>query len=174
MTARRPSKPLDQEALQRLALHYVGRYATTCAKLASYLRRKIGERGWAGAEDADIDVLVSRFSDAGYVDDAAFAEARSLALTRRGFGQRRIGQALAGAGIAPDLASSFAHDDEAAFRAAEVFARRRRIGPFAKSPSDDGARRRAFAAMVRAGHGFTLARHFSGAEVPDGDKGDPV
>jgi regulatory protein len=29
--------PLDAEALERLAVHYVGKYATTRAKLRSYL-----------------------------------------------------------------------------------------------------------------------------------------
>ena len=37
----RPLKGLDPAALERLALHYAGRYATTRAKLAAYLARKI-------------------------------------------------------------------------------------------------------------------------------------
>jgi len=169
MTPRRATRPLDQEALQRLALHYVGRYATTCGKLATYLRRKIGERGWSGESGPDVDAVVMRCADAGYVDDAGFAEARSATLTRRGYGSRRIGQALAGAGIARDLAAQFVHDDETAFAAAEAFARRRRIGPFAPSPPDDAARRKGFAAMMRAGHSPQLAGHFSRAEQSDPD-----
>jgi regulatory protein len=167
MTARRPPKPLDEEALHRLAVHYVGRYATTCGKLASYLRRKIGERGWAGAGEADVAGLVRRCAEAGYVDDAAFAEARSGALTRRGYGSRRIGQALAGAGIERTIVAALAHDDETAIGAAEAYARRRRIGPFAVSQLDDAAQRRAFAAMVRAGHSFELARRFSQHAIDD-------
>jgi regulatory protein len=167
MNPRRAARPLDQEALQRLAIHYVGRYATTCGKLTSYLRRKIGERGWAGDGDPDVAAVVARCAEAGYVDDAGFAASRSAALTRRGYGSRRIGQALAGAGIARDLAASFTHDDETAFAAAEAFARRKHIGPFATAPHDDVTRRRAFAAMVRAGHSPKLAGHFSRAEQID-------
>jgi regulatory protein len=113
---------------------------------------------------------VARFVDAGYVDDAAFAAARSDTLTRRGFGSRRIGQALSADGIDRDLASTFDHDEEAAFVAAETFAKRRRIGPFSQTPGDEAARRKALSAMVRGGHGFALARRFVDAapgEIPD-------
>lgn len=161
--------PLDKEALNRFALAYVGRYATTRAKLATYLSRKIRERGWEGEEPPQIETIVARFVDAGYVDDAAFAAARSGTLTRRGFGSRRIGQALSADGIDRDLASSFDHDEEAAFHAAETFAKRRRIGPFSPSAADDAGRRKAMAAMIRGGHGFDLARRFVDAmpgEVP--------
>ena len=161
MKARRTPKPLDEAALQQLAVHYVGRYATTCAKLATYLRRKVQERGWAGDRPPEIEAVVARCVEAGFVDDAAFAEARSATLTRRGYGARRIGQALAHAGIAPDLAASLQHDEDEAFAAAARFAGRKRFGPFADRALDDAARHRAFGAMVRAGHSFALARHFT-------------
>jgi regulatory protein len=162
--------PLDKEALNRFALAYVGRYATTRAKLATYLSRKVRERGWADVDPPPIEDIVARFVDAGYVDDAAFAAARSGTLTRRGFGSRRIGQALSADGIDRDLASSFDHDEDAAFVAAETFARRRRIGPFSQNAADDAGRRKAMAAMIRGGHGFALARRFVDAlpgEIPD-------
>ncbi|KTW08260.1 RecX family transcriptional regulator, partial [Sphingomonas sanguinis] len=34
--------------LERLALRYVERFATTEGKLVDYLTRKLRERGWAG------------------------------------------------------------------------------------------------------------------------------
>jgi regulatory protein len=162
-----PGKPLDAEALNRFALSYVGRYATTRAKLVTYLSRKLRERGWSGTEDPPIDAIVARFVEAGYVDDAAFAAARSGTLSRRGFGSRRIGQVLSADGIERELASSFDHDEQAAFVAAETFARRRRIGPFASVEGDDAARRKALSAMIRGGHGFALARRFVDATPGD-------
>ena len=162
--------PLDAEALNRFALSYVGRYATTRAKLATYLSRKLRERGWAGDDAPPIEAVVARFVDAGYVDDAVFAAARSGTLTRRGYGSRRIGQALSADGIERDLAATFDHDKEAAFIAAETFARRRRIGPFARKQADDAARRKAMSAMIRGGHDFGLARLFVDAapgEIPE-------
>lgn len=162
--------PLDLEALNRFALSYVGRYATTRAKLASYLSRKVRERGWSGEDEPPIGTVVERFVESGYVDDAAFAAARSGTLTRRGFGSRRIGQALSADGVAPDLAATFQHDGEAAFTAAETFARRRRIGPFSSASGDESVRRKALSAMIRGGHAFDLARKFADAlpgQVPE-------
>jgi regulatory protein len=173
MKGSRRSTPLDDAALRRFALAYVGRYATTRAKLATYLNRKIAERGWSGDGSPPIDQVVTHCADAGYVDDAAFAQMRSNALTRRGFGNRRIGAALSAAGIARDVVHSVAQDEAAAFAAAETFAQRRRFGRFAVTTMDDAAIRRAFAAMLRAGHSFELARAFtqgSGhADAHDGD-----
>src|SRR5688572_19053227 len=96
---KRPRPPLDAEALERLGLAYAGRYATTRAKLAAYLARKVRERGWDGAAEPPIALLVARFAELGYVDDRAFAEARAGALLRRGYGERRVEQALRAAGV---------------------------------------------------------------------------
>ncbi len=161
MAPPRRSRPLDPDALQRLAIGYVGRYATTQAKLEAYLRRKIAERGWDDPAEPPIAALVARCADAGFVDDQAFAEARSAALVRRGFGARRIGQALAHAGIARDVAERLLPVDDDAVAAARAFARRRRLGPYASGPIDDVAKRRGIAAMIRAGHSFELARRFT-------------
>jgi regulatory protein len=50
------------------------------------------------------------------------------------------------------------------------FAQRKSIGPYASSEPDAAQRERALAAMVRAGHGFALARTIIGlkpGEIPD-------
>lgn len=170
---RKPRPPLDGEALERSALFYVGRYATTRAKLASYLGRKLGERGWAGKGDAPVAALVERFSALGYVDDRAFAAARSAALQRRGYGERRIGAALRAAGIAEGDAEEARSSAEAgAFAAALRFAARRKLGPYAAAPADRAAREKNAAAMARAGHRFDIVRRvldLSPGEIPDGD-----
>jgi regulatory protein len=160
-------RPLDQEAVLRLALHYVGRYATTEAKLGDYLRRKVRERGWDSDSAPDFNGVVARCAASGYVDDASFAEARAGALNRRGYGARRIGQALQQAGIARALADRVMPDEDAAMAAAETYARRRRIGPFALTTPDEPTRRRHLSAMVRAGHSFELARKYALAMSPD-------
>lgn len=153
-------KPLDSDAMARLAIHYVSRYATTCAKLAQYLRRKVQERGWAGTEPADYEAIVARCAALGYVDDRAFAEARAASLARKGYGARRIGAALQSAGIVRDLVIDVMPDDAAKVAAAEVYARRKRIGAFGPEPADQKLRNRQLAAMQRAGHSFDLAKRF--------------
>lgn len=165
--------PLDEEGLERLALHYAGRYATSRAKLSAYLERKLSERGWGGEGAPPVDRLVRRFAELGYVDDAAFAAARSASLQRRGYGERRVAQVLRQAGIdAGDGAAARAAARDGAFAAALRFAERRRIGPFAAAAPDRPGREKALAAMLRAGHPLGLARRIVDAapgEVPEPD-----
>ena len=156
---RRPRPPLDEEKLNELMLAYVARFATSRAKLAAYLSRKLKERGWAGGGEPPVEALVTKAAQVGFVDDAAFALAKARSLTARGYGEHRVGQALHAAGIAGEdgeAARGHARDD--AVEAALHFAKRRRIGPFAAVLPDPQAREKALAAMVRAGHGFRLAK----------------
>lgn len=168
---RRPS-PLDQQRLGELALRYVGRYATTRAKLRSYLQRKIRERGWSGERAPDPDAIAERFAELGYVDDAGYALAKSRDLTGRGYGRRRLGEALRMAGVDPaDSAAALELAGAGAVAAALRFAERRKLGPFAAQAADDPRQRqRAIAAMVRAGHDFALARAI--VDLPAGERAD--
>lgn len=172
--ARRPP-PLDAAGLERIALRYVERYATTRAKLSAYLARKIRERGWDGGEQAPVAELVGRIAALGYVDDAGFAAARAAGLTRRGYGPRRVAQSLKAAGIdEEDSAPAEAVARDRAWEAALVFARRRKIGPFAAEMPDRPAREKALAAMLRAGHELAISRRIVGSEpgsVPELDQG---
>lgn len=154
---RRPA--LDSKRLEELALRYVGRYATTRAKLCAYLSRKIRERGWVEAREPELDALATRFCELGYIDDAAYALAKSQALTSRGYGKHRINEKLRLAGVEEqDGDAAREHADREAMRAALRFAERRRIGPFASELPDRATRQKAIAAMIRAGHDLQLAR----------------
>lgn len=156
---RKPRPPLNAAKLDEMALGYVGRFATSRSKLLSYLKRKLRERGWEGEAEPRLDALVERLARLGYVDDRAYALSKARSLTSRGYGERRVAQALTIAGIddedrgdARDLAEAEAV--EAALR----FAQRRSIGPFATAGFAPPEREKALAAMVRAGHRFALAR----------------
>lgn len=193
--ARKPPRdrpPLDRPALEEMALAYVARYATTQARLRGYLVRKLRERGWEGtggdgtegggrggedlgptdrAEEGAAEVvaaLVERFTQLGYLDDGAWANMRSGALARRGYGARRIGQALRDAGVAEELCAEAGLDDEGERRAALVLARRRRFGPFATGGGlpDRPRREKQLAAMIRAGHRLDIARRIVDALDP--------
>lgn len=154
-------RPLDAARLEALAMRYVGRYATTESRLARYLRRKVGERGWGSETPVPVDDIVAKMVRLGFVDDFSFAAQRTTALTRRGYGGRRIAQSLNAAGIDREMAATLAPDAESALAAADSYARRRRFGPYAAGPVDPDTRRKHFAAMVRAGHDYDLARHFT-------------
>jgi regulatory protein len=165
--------PLDEAGLEQAALFYAGRYATSRAKLRIYLARKLRERGWAGAGEPPLDALVERMAGLGYVDDRAFASARAAALSRRGYGARRVDAALRAAGIGEnDAAEARDVAADGAWAAALRFAERRRIGPFAAAQADRPGRERAFAAMLRAGHPAGFARRILAAppgEIPEAD-----
>lgn len=158
--ARRALSPLNEEKLSELALRYVGRFATTRAKLQAYLQRKVRERGWEGARPPDFDAIAQRFAERGYVDDAGYALAKSRSLTGRGYGKRRVVHALRVAGIdESDGEAARELADVQAVSAALHFAEKRRFGPFAVNPAGDSRERdKALSAMLRAGHGLDLSR----------------
>lgn len=164
---RRPPKPLDPALLNDLALRYVARFATSGARLEDYLRRKLREHGWAGAGAPPVRELIDRFVAAGYVDDEAYARARSTSLLRRGYGRRRIDQTLGAAGIAAQVRDDVRADGAQQRRAALTMAKKRRFGPFSASPPERQLREKQLAAMLRAGHPLDLARAVLGADTAE-------
>jgi regulatory protein len=159
---------LNAGSLRQLALHYVGKYATTQSKFAGYLTRKIRERGWDDELCADLAGLTEQFTSLGYINDAQFAEARSRSFVRRGFGGRRLNEDLRASGIADaDALNAKAHMEDSIFTAAENFARRKRLGPFAQEAAPPEKRHKQLNAFLRAGHSFELAKRFVYAEPGD-------
>lgn len=164
---RRNPQPLNQTRLEELALAYVARFATTQGKLRDYLQRKLRERGWDGGDFPDLDALIARYCELGYVNDEAWARMKAGSLLRRGYGARRVGEALGHAGVDEDLRHSASPDEGAGRRAVLVLARRRQFGPFAVQPADRPLREKHIAAMLRAGHRLDMARAIIDAESPE-------
>ncbi len=160
-------KALDSAGLERLAIRYVERFATSRAKLVRYLERKLGERGWSGEGPPAVEMLAARLVALGYIDDEAYAAARERAMARRGLGGRRIAGALAADGIDADLRAraTAAHDRVAS---AIALARRRRLGPFGPPLVDAKARERAMGVFLRGGHDIGLARRILEARDEEG------
>lgn len=172
--------PLDETALRDLALSYAARFATTAAKVEAYLARKIRERGIAEDGDGrvrDLDVagLIARLVELGYVDDDAYARSRSRDLTQRGYGKRRVEQALWAAGVEEQTRADHAPDEAASRRAAMLLAKKRRFGAFAQGvgsadETDEAAhkkREKQVAAMLRAGHLFEHIQFILEAASPE-------
>jgi regulatory protein len=157
-----PPKPLNPVKLRDLALHYVGRYATSRAKLASYLTRKIRERGWDDAgEPPNLEAMIEDFDRLGYVDDASFAASRARTLSARGYGTRRVNEDLRAKGISETDASDAREESEnARWQSAERFAQRKRIGPYAHEAASPELQQKQLQAFLRAGHSFETAKAF--------------
>ena len=163
VTKPHPARPLDQARLEELALAYVARFATSAAKLERYLARKLRERGWEGEGEAPVVALVARYVEAGYVDDEAYARTKSGSLLRRGYGQRRIAQALGAAGIDQEIREAVRVGPAEARQAALAMARKRGFGPFGRALPDKIQREKQIAAMLRAGHRLDSARELINA-----------
>ena len=146
-------QPLTAAKMRDLALTYAARFATTEAKLASYLRRKLRERGWADDTSPEPEMLAAEFTSLGYVNDQLFAEGKAAALGRKGMGKLRVKSTLRAAGIAEAIAQPLCEPNASEdFERALKFAERKRIGPYCLSPPDDRARNRWVGAFLRAGH----------------------
>jgi regulatory protein len=171
--------PLNETKLRDLALHYAARFATTGARLEAYLNRKIRERGLAEDADGrvvvpDVPALVARLVELGYVDDDAYARMRARDLGQRGYGKRRVEEALRGAGVDEALRQAHAPGEAAGRRAAALMAQKKRLGPWAReadvAPDPLAARKaheKAVAAMLRAGHQYDHARFILAATRPE-------
>lgn len=160
---KRPPPPINGARLNELALSYVARFATSAAKLDAYLRRKLRERGWDGEGAPPLEAVVERMVEFGYVDDAVYARAKSGSLMRRGYGVRRVDQALNAAGIAAELRDEVRAGKAEQRRAALALLKRRKFGPFGDGAQDRAVREKQLSAMLRAGHPLDMARELVNA-----------
>jgi regulatory protein len=165
MRETKPVGPAPTEArLHEQALAYLARYAATRAGLARVLQRKV-DRWVRASEETDeaviararaaVGVVVARLAASGVVDDVAFAESRAKSLTRAGRSRLAVAAHLAAKGVDAGLArASLPEEGETELAAALVFARKRRIGPFAR---DEGDELRALGMLARAGFSREVA-----------------
>jgi regulatory protein len=155
---------ISADQIERWALDYLGRYATSAENLRRVLRHRV-RRHWRldaaalSGTAATIDAVVARHCCSGLIDDVAYAAQRAEALYRRGCSRIAIRARLIAKGIPAALAdeallalrTSVADPDIAA---ACALARRRRIGPYR---AVDGDRARELAVFARAGFARRIA-----------------
>ncbi|HEX3538729.1 MAG TPA: RecX family transcriptional regulator [Stellaceae bacterium] len=158
-----PAPPviIDAALLERWALAYLERFASSAENLRRVLlrkaRRRVGpDQNLSPETRQDIDGLLARYCTTGLIDDAAYAAGRARARLRRGQSLRTIRAALAAKGVgAEDAAAAIGALSETTpdpeLAAACAFARRRRLGPYRRDDSGDSDRLRELAAFARAG-----------------------
>ena len=159
--------------LERAALFYLERYASSTANLRRILMGKVtrsarhhGTDPEAGAEA--VEDLLARFQRSGLLDDRAYAEGRAVTLHRAGHSLPAIRARLAQKGVdadAIDAALARLHEEAAApeLAAALRYVRKRRLGPY-RTTGRAANRERDLAALARKGFGFDLARRVIDAE----------
>ncbi len=123
--------------LERWALDYLGRYASSAENLRRVLARRTARRFPDAASQAAplIEALVARYRSSGLLDDAAYAAQRAQSLHRRGESLYRIRARLMAQGVAAEIAAEAlcglaAEEADPDLAAACAFARRRRLGPY--------------------------------------------
>jgi regulatory protein len=163
-----PPAPFPTESLlHEAALNHLARFAATEIGLRRVLERRIDR--WARRSESagePTDAIARRAAEArrhaaavarklvssGAVDDAAFAAARVRRLARGGRSRRAIAAHLAAKGVGRDTAdAALPEGEDAELDSALALCRRRRAGPFAPEPSGPEDRRKALAALARAG-----------------------
>ncbi|NQW09146.1 MAG: regulatory protein RecX [Alphaproteobacteria bacterium] len=170
--------PLKKLTLERSALHYLGRYASTVEGLRRVLARRVEKAAREERCDRDeasawVEEVVARFAQAGLVDDRSFAEGRVASLRRRGESARKIAFTLREKGVEPELiAAALAEQDgdeadDAEFAAACRLAQRRRLGAIRPEDMRRDMRDRDLAALARAGFSFGVARRVLAIEDPE-------
>jgi regulatory protein len=154
-------REIGPELLERWALGYLGRYASSAENLRRVLLRRVRRHSPEAISQAQplIEALIDRYRESALLDDAAYAAGRMRSLHRRGDSLRSIRARLAAKGLAPavvaeaisELREALADPDIAA---ACAFARRRRLGPFRRAAADPA---RELAAFARAGFARRVA-----------------
>lgn len=165
---RQGPRKVSEGYLERAALHYLGRFATTEANLRKVLERKIRRRNEDNAAPSDeqrgwVDAVVAKCVRYGYVDDANYARSRVEALIRKGKPTRMIAQDLRYKGVPAEIADAALNDvrdegdQDADRQAAAAYVRRRRFGAFRRPDRDvEGKLDKEKAAMMRAGFSYGL------------------
>lgn len=171
---RRPPRQVTPAYLERAALAYLERYASSVENLRRVLLRKVANRCRLRGEDPApfreaVDAVVARAVAGSLVDDERYAQGRVASLRRRGGSARLITAKLGAKGLGRGaIEAALAEDPEDDLAAATALARRRKLGPFRpgeRAPFRD----KDLAALARAGFGFGVARQVVDAEAPDED-----
>ena len=96
--AKRPPQPLDREKLLNVALRALGGRAHSSGELREKLRRR-------AQSQEDVDAVLAKLKEAGYLNDRRFAEAYAAArLQDQGLGKMRVLRDLRQRRVAPKLA----------------------------------------------------------------------
>ncbi len=187
-----PGAAPTRASLHEAALAYLARGAASADSVTKTLARRVmnwarrasrvGREAEVVASQAAaarelIPEIVARLREVGLVNDTAFAEARAKRMSNAGRSRRAINAHLAQKGVdAATVREAVSLDAGAELAAAIAFARKRRIGPFARdaAPDDRDAKRaverKALGTMARAGFDFSVCERVMRMDRDDADE----
>lgn len=164
---RSPVPPVDIESLEKAALRYLERYASSRRQLARVLMRRIQRAVQGGAVEraegeARVETVIATLAGRGLLDDRLFAEGRARTLAHRGRSRVVIRETLRARGVDPDDVAAALERlgeeiDDPELAAALTLARRRRLGPYRPELQRAARREKDLAVLARAGFDRRLA-----------------
>lgn len=165
---RKAYKKLSETYLRNSALYYLQRHPTSVSHFLTVMDRKMA-RSLKSHPGQDIDSfrkylrdkLVPEFMRAGFLNDELYAKALTGSLQRRGLPKRAIAMRLKMKGLGLPEAQE---DDPTDLDAAIIFARRKKLGPYATKERDP---QKDLAALARAGFSYDVCKKVIGADVAD-------
>jgi len=170
---------IDAAQIERWALAYLSRFASSAENLRRVLLRRVrrllpDDREAVARAAAAIDMLVARYQASGLIDDAAYAAGRARTRLRRGQSLRTIRAGLAAKGVAAEDAQAAIdalreEGGDPDLAAAVAFARRRRFGPYRRTPAkpDNDVRNKELGAFARAGFARAAAEAVLDCATPE-------
>lgn len=171
---RRGPKKATPAYLEKSALFYLERYASSVENLRRTLLRKVQRSAEAHGTDTEagreaVEALLARFQRSGLLDDGVYARARSQSLLRQGLSLRGIRARLRGKGVPREIIDAALEElqeerEEPDLEAATAYARKRRIGPYRQPTQRAENRERDLAALGRRGFSYGTALQVIDAE----------
>jgi regulatory protein len=169
---------IDASVLERAALDYLTRYATSEAGLRRVLLRRVERAARRDGADraegaAAVKAVIKKLLRLGLLNDAAYAEAKARNLQARGSSGRAIVAQLTAKGLGrEEIARAMAQrseegPDDPELAAALVYCRKRRIGPYRDPEERAATRQRDMAALARRGFAYDVARRVVDATDPE-------
>lgn len=167
----RPPKKITETYLHNSGLYYLQRFAASSNHFRQVMMRKV-KKSCHYHKDQDyqhcselVDALVQKFVEAGLLDDEAYTKGVVNSLRRSGKSRRAVMTKLKVKGLPDHMVSRILNDhdtdiaetpEEAERNAALIFARKKRLGPFARDK--ETPHEKALATMARAGFSYDTCR----------------
>ena len=177
--SRTPPKPparITDRYLRWMTDRYLSRYTTTRSHLRRLMLQRVQRSAAHHGDDLEpltelVDGELDRLERLGLINDGLFARDRARALHRRGNSARAIRAKLGAKGLRGEvvddaLAALAEEHEDPEWVAACKWARKRRIGPWSRSPVDRELKQKQLARFGRAGFGYDVARRVLELEDP--------
>ncbi|MCB1537562.1 MAG: RecX family transcriptional regulator [Rhodospirillales bacterium] len=164
---RKTPRKLSETYLRNAALYYLQRHPASVTHFLTVMGRKI-DRSARAHHGQDVEAmraflrgtLVAEMERAGFLNDAQYAAALAASYRRRGLPERSVVMKLRQKGVeAPPPPEG--HDEIAA---AHLYARRKRLGPYATRARDP---QKDLAAMARAGFSYDVCKNVLAGGLED-------